>query len=650
MEQAAALHPLVEGRPAYFLPDHALLLYVLVPVAFVSASILFLAPGLFLAFAWGRAERAGSWLLTALAISIVLVSLLAGVATQLARRPVTGAGFGLLCLALAAACAVVAGMRARRAELPSPLPDRNARFALGLGMLVPVLVLITLAPKFHWETFNGDGAHAFESSRLLLRHALPFWPDQAGDVTQFPGVNSMLFAFPNGWYLRLFGAVEASVRLPFLLYLSVLCGAVLAVAGHQRAEPTRGMVLVIWTSLLAFALAMMFSATYDPYSADVTLPAAQDALLLVCFLGWVFSFLRREWGWLTCFTALTYTASPSGLLLIGFALPAALLVARPRPWGAVLRAGVALFACVVAGALAPKLLAAVGAPRPGVEHGPLGILRYFAYLQFTDWKRLAFVLVPCGILPVLALFSWRRQDPGARLLTLVSLGYFCFFFFLAHISLHHFVPVMVLPIVVAARVWSGEHPGARSWRLAWQGAAVAAVLLSLPPSFALADGRRRVGATISETVGDYASSDPAVLHASMLLNALFPDDWEPSVPDTTFGGSPLIWNRYARHGSVSDSANYLLTRKDLPVPAGMRLLASDSNAALYLRDESLWRAQRALRPPTPPGSRVYVIPRGILFHRSTAPEQGPRIIDVVATLNRMGINVMPLLARLGLRR
>ncbi|HTL06584.1 MAG TPA: hypothetical protein VL241_12615 [Gemmatimonadales bacterium] len=650
VRQAAALAPLAEGLAPHPVPGHGLLVYGLVPLAFLSASALFLAPGLFLALALGRGERVGGWLLSGLALSLVTVSLVAGVATRLAGAPVTGVAFGLLCLGLAVACAGLLHWKLQRGLPPWPFSRANGRFLLALSVLLPLGLLLTLAPKFLWESFNGDGAHAFESSRLLLRHALPFWPPGAGDVAHFPGVNSMLFAFPNGWYLRLFGEVDPAVRLPFLLYLGVLAGAVLAVGDTAERPASRGLILVVWTSLLAFALAMMFSASYDPYSADVALPAAQDTLLMVCFLGWVHSFLVRSWRWLILFTVLSYTASPSGLLLMGFWLLAIPLVVRPHPWAAFGRTAAALFGCLLAGALLPALLGALGLPRPGEEHGPLGLLRYFAYLQVSDWKRLALVVVPCGILPIASLFLWRRQDEGTRLLTLVTLGYFLFFFFLAHVSLHHFVPVMVLPVAVAARVWPGPERRARAWRVAWQGTAAIAVLLSLPRSFALADARRRVGATISESVGDYAHSDPAVLHASTLLHAAFPYDGEASVPDTSYGGSPLAWNRYALHGAMSDSTNYVLQRAERPAPAGMRLLAADGDAALYIRSDSVWQSQLALRPPTSVGSPVYSIPRGILFHRPFPLAGGPRIIDVQASLKRAGIDLAPLLARLGVRR
>lgn len=648
--EAAALYPLVDGTQRYFLPEHAGLVYFLVPVAVGSASILFLAPGLFLALAWGRATSVSSWMLSALALSLVLVSLVAGVATGIGGGPVTGHSFGLLCLALLLLTAVIAGWRIRRGPVPWPLTDVAARLVLSLSVAVPLALLIVLAPKFLWESFNGDGAHAFESSRLLVRHALPFWPAAAGGVAAFPGMTSMLFSFPNGWYLRLFGELEASVRFPFLLYLPLLCAAVLAVAEQGRPSLSRGVVFAVWLSLLSFAFAMMYSATYDPYSADVALPATQDTLLLVAFLGWVHALLRRDWDWLGLFTVLTFTASPNGLLLLGFGVLAVAMTIGPNSWGTAARAGAMLVACVVLGTLAPRLLVAVGAPPPGQEHGGAGLLRHFAYLQFTDWKRVAMVVVACGIVPIIGLLRWRRLDPAGRLLTLTTAGLFLFFFVLAHSSLHHFVPAMVLPVAVAGRLWSGELPDPTAWRRAWLLAAAAALVLSLPASFRVQDHRRAVSGTISESVGDYSGSDPFVLRASELLHAILPYDSESSVPDSSFGGSPLVWNHYAQHGTVTDRSNFVLARRGQPAPAGMRILAAEGDAVLYIGSDSLWRALLGLRPPTPAGSRVYAIDRGILFHRPWPLQRGPHIFDTAVILGRLGIDVQPLLARLGVKR
>jgi hypothetical protein len=70
---------------------------------------------------------------------------------------------------------------------------------------------------------------------------------------------------------------------------------------------------------------------------------------------------------------------------------------------------------------------------------------------------------------------------------------------------------------------------------------------------------------------------------------------------------------------------------------------------LYVRDIARWHADVARRPPTPAGSATYYVPRGILFRGLPDPD-GPAIIDVVATLERLGIDMTPVLARLGVKR
>jgi hypothetical protein len=458
----------------------------------------------------------------------------------------------------------------------------------------------------------------------------------------------MLFTYPNAWYLRLFGEVEASVRFPFLLHLTVLHAAILALAEHGGVRIRATVVVALWLSLLAFAIAMAFSATYNPYSADIALPGVQDTLLMVCFLGWVHAFLHRDWGWTALFAALTYASLPSGLLLMGFWLLAELAVSRPRGWHDVGRAGLLLAGCLLLGWLGTRAILAVSALRPGGEYGLTGILRYFAFLQFTDWRRFLFVLVASGIFPALALLRWRAGDRVGRTVTLATILYFAFFFVQAQTALHHYVPAMIGPLVVAARLEGSVRSRPPLGTRAWLAAAVIAIALSLPASFQVRREGRLVGATISEKIGTYSVSDPAVLSASTLLSALWPYDWNRTVPDSSYGGSPLVWNHYARHGTLDAGANYFLMPADQPPQEGLRLVARDSLASLYVRSVDIWQAHRDLRPPTPPGSPVYFIPRGILF-RSVPLENGPTIIDVVAVLEGLGVNMTPILRRLGVR-
>ena len=301
-------------------------------------------------------------------------------------------------------------------------------------------------------------------------------------------------------------------------------------------------------------------------------------------------------------------------------------------------------------ALVPRVLMALGSVHPGGEYGLLGIRRYFAFLQFTDVTRLLYVAIPAGLFPLLSCAAWRGQDRVARALVLVTLAYFFFFYFQAHVSLHHFVPAMVLPMVVAFR--RVTQPGAsRTLARWWIPLGAAAMALAFPwGRLSVHREGRAIGETVAVRLPGYASSGAGVMRASTLLDRLFPYDWDATVP-AVYGGSPLVWIHYARHGEwVPSRANYLLQPATELPPQGWRLAGRDSTgASLYVRSDALLAAHRSLRPPTPAGSPLLAVPRGILFH-SVPLQGGPRIIDVAATLASWGLDVDPILRRLGARR
>ncbi len=377
-------------------------------------------------------------------------------------------------------------------------------------------------------------------------------------------------------------------------------------------------------------------------------------MFLVCFLGFVLSFVRGAKGWLLVFLSLAYLSLPTGALLAVLWLIAVLLVWRPRPWPLVGLTAAALLVWIAMGFLAPPVLAAAHLPAPGDEYGLLGLLRYLAFLQGSDWRRLLFVALPCGVLPALALLAWRWQDRVARALTLVTVGYFLFFFIQAYTVLHHYVPAMVLPLVVFWRIDPGRLGRWRPAALpATALAGLVALALSLPAHPQPDTSARQVGATIAECIGGYDRANPAVYRASTLLATLFPYDWDPAVPDTSYGGSPLTWDRYAHHdpamcaanGRFPQQINYVIQPASAPAPFGMRPVAADAAAVLYVRDVATWAAHQALRPPTPAGSPVYAIPRWTLFRSVPPPAHGPAIVSIPDLVSRLGVDLEPLLNR-----
>ncbi|MEQ1858170.1 MAG: hypothetical protein ABL963_17080, partial [Longimicrobiales bacterium] len=271
-------------------------------------------------------------------------------------------------------------------------------------------------------------------------------------------------------------------------------------------------------------------------------------------------------------------------------------------------------------------------------------------LQFTDLRRLAYVIVPCGILPALYSLAWRRQDEVSKALTLTAGAYFLFFYFQAYVSLHQFFPAMTIPIVVMWRTIEWSSPAARRWGpVAVLASGILALALQSPPRLAVDISGRIVGAAFEDRLPGYAQSTPESLRRAELAYGLFPVTWEPEVPEESFGGSTLIWNVYAHRSRPSAvQPNYVLQAADDLPPPGARLVGRDDSmgAELYVLSDSVWRAHLALRPPTPAGSRLMAVPRGILFRTETL-EGGPHIIAVLDVLDAMGIDTDALLRRLG---
>ena len=649
IEQAARLHPLANSVNPYFVPSHAFLLYLRAPLAALSGIVLCLSPGLILALARKSSSDINRWLVSGFGLSLVSVSVVSGTVQAFLSEPLRGLGFKILLII----CSVLSlgflrwclGSGPRAGE---PWKDRHAPATLLSLVLVPWLLLVVLAPKFYWETFNADGVHAFESSRLLLRQSLPFWDPAAGRVARFPGVTSMLFAFPNSWFIRLFGEWEVSVRLPNLMYLGMLYAAILGTINQRRPRsiligiPERGL---LWLGLVIYFVVIGYSATYDPYSADLALPATQDTLLMVCFLGFLLAFRRDQRIWMSFWIALVCLSLPSGVLLIALWLLSVIWLWRPRPWSRIKVSIAVLATTVVLASLAPVVLAALDLPPPGGEYSAASLLGRFigpqqgeslrlSFLWKEDYlRRWAFLIFPSGILPAVSLFLWRRQDAFNRALTVLIGAYFLLFNVQAFVALHHFVPVMVLPLVVFWGIFFPVNARQRGYLLAGTAAAgIFALYVSLPSHPRPVTEARVVGAAVEDRFGGYDTMAPAAFRRSEILHHVIPYGWDPSVPEDSYGGQPIVWYYYAHYAENNRrKVNYMMQPATHPAPDGMELLAREGNVELYVADRTVLAEHRALRPPSPPGSPLYAIRRDRLFRRSGSPiiELWRTVLEVV---------------------
>jgi hypothetical protein len=653
---AVNLYPLVFSANPYFHPEHALLLYLWSPLVALSACVLLLSPGLLLVAAYGAARNAGQWILHGLAVSIVLISAVTAALQSAMGSPPLGGGFVALVIACSAAAAAAMWRRQRREQIVWPLSAPGSWTMIASMAVVSWALLVILAPKFYWENFNADGFESFEPARLLLRQATPYWPAAAGHMSSYPGFTSSLFPYPTSWFVRLFGEHEVCARLPFLLYLAALYGGLCALI--EWGAPRAGRLFhrpVIWLTLAVYVSVVAYSSTYDPYSADIALPAAEDTLLMALFVGVILAFAQGAGRWMAFLALLTYLTEANGGMLVALWAFSAWLIWRPRPARQLKIAVAVLAGCVALSLITPRLLPVFGLPPPGGEHGFTALLYKFNFLQLGHWQRFVYVALPAGVLPCLALLIWKRQDALSRAITLTTAFYFGLFYIQAFTTLHYFVPAMILPIAVMWRI-GVPMPAARQPYLAAAAAAVcalAAFWISFPENHAPHTHARSVGATIDNRLAGFADLDPSLYRRSELLWKLFPSDWEPYVPSKAYGGSALVWSYYA-YRSRDDSTraiNYILQPADAAPPENGALVEKQDGAAVYVLDQALWKAHQLAQPPTPAGNALYAIPRWMLFGiYGYERSGGPAVLDILEFLKAHGLDIKQRLKDAGVKR
>ena len=641
LEAAATLHDAANEPNPYLRLDHGLALYLRAPVAILSATALLLSPGLF--WQLGNADRidAGRWILRAFAFSLVSLSIGSATVQLATGTTLVGRPFSLFVVVCSFTALTIAWRRRRTDGLVPPRLDRSP-WGFTVTLIGPLyILLVALAPKLYWEAFTPDGVHAFEAARLLERQVFPFFGPDSGGFLNWPGMTTVLYLYPTSWFVRLFGHLEAAARAPLALFVLLLYLALVAVIRWRRESTMRTLDhVLLWLAVFVYLLVAVFNFTYSPYFADITLPATQDTLLVALFLAFVAAYQKQAVGWMLLFLGATYFTSPSGLLLVGLFIAAGAALLGREHWRRLAAPAGGLVLCVLLGALAPLLMSALGEPTPGGEHGFANLLERFQQLQVGQWQRLLFLILPASILPALMLGAWPLQDRWGRVLSAVTGCYFALFYLQAYVSIHHFAPVMLLPLVVFWRARPAVDTRLRRWALpALAIAAVLAAVLSWPQNSAPHTTIRTIGEAIAERTGHDQETDSAKYGRLDVLREILVRPLHPDVPESRYGGSTQQLHYYARRDADLDSVNYVLQPIGGSAPAGFELLGSVDGLDLFVRDRALLRRHQSMQAEHPPGSRLYVRPRSMLFRGRQAPDAA-HIYDVCAILKvRLGLEL-----------
>ena len=582
----------------YWLPGEFWSLYIAAPLVAISACVLCLTPGLLLALAMGVGRCVGSWVLCGGALSIVVVSVAAGGVQGLMGRPLVGGGF----VGVVAVCSLLAfgvlwwRMRGGRA-VAWAVGRPEGWAAVGSLLIGAWVVAAVLGPKIHWESFNGDGAHAYEAAGLLLHQSAPFWAEGVGGIGGFPSWNTWLFTYPSSWFARLFGPIESSARLPWILYLMLMGAGLSAVIGVMRERVMSWIEHgVMWLQLTCYVVVMAYSATYNPWHADIALPATQDTLLMACFLGVLWAWLTDRRGWIVLFVMMTYVSLPNGAALVAMMLVFGLWVGRWRSWRNATLAG-ALVVSVGLGAVMPMLLVKMGLPGPGGEYGGGDLIGRLMGLNPWQWQRVLCVVLPCGLAPAAGLLVWGWQTRRGQMVTLICAAYFLLFYVQRETAVHYFVPVMVLPLVVFWTLRPLAGGWARPlWLVGGAAGALMAIWICVPRELGIDRSGHALGRAIEIRAAEGGAGRGSAYAAGDALHVLFPVTWDAAARGS-FGGSSVPWRYYANRFD-GDAVNYVVQALDAAPPEGMSREAEGAYGSwsVYVRDREVWLGHQAMRP------------------------------------------------------
>ena len=618
----------------YFVPQQALVLYLAVPLVMLGLIISILSPGLFLAARFVSTPTFSTWLLSGFGFSFLLVSFAAGLGEFATQRLFLDRAFIVLLTLINLACYLIA--KSDRAERTlAGIAWRKHRHEITAMIALPVVILVFFLPKFFWENLNGDTAHVLFSSKLLLGSMNPYWPETGGPYASDPGFATSLTNYANAWFLRLFGETEFSIRALVLICMPVLFTAFMALIRHGKNQINEARtVLFVALALGLASFVFMYSAAYDPYRADMATPMAREMLLMICYFGFILFYLEKR-VWLTAlFSTLTVLVVPSGMPLLGFWVAASVVCLRPIPIRMAAITVASVFVCLVVSVLLPIILGAYGQPVPGGEFHSGGIINRLKFVTFHQIHRIAYMLLPVGIVPALSMLWIRHQDRVSMALTLVVLMYFGLFYFQAYrILLHHFIPAILIPVIILWRydLMQGERHK-KTMAAGLTGALALALILSLPSSFRIHTESRAFGQMLhlADTLETKAEEVDRLGQSHQLIELIVPPMQCSSDPYNEFYVAPGTMYYYAQ-------------RSERPNPPINFVIRYDEDAGHYeldILDQQLLADLRDRQVPTSTNNWFYFIPRERLF-RCHSPGATKGVINLGAVARKVIDRLVP---------
>ncbi len=625
----------------YPLPDRPLRMaavYVAAVIGLSGSTVLlfgaWLAPSWAIASRLGPEDSLGVRALRTVVVAFVLQPAAHALFLASGLSDADPATYRLAAIFLQLAVFLIAVLVRPRAQLDAPqLTTSRPRWIVFASAYL--LFCGLLLPRLAWEDFNPDGLELLTAGRSLSHFVLARLP-----TGELPGVSLGMatVAYPVHWAISFLGTIELSARLPFVMYsMLVALGTIGLIEARSPRRLTTSEFALVVAGALGVCLTLGLNSSYDPYSTDLASPASIDILALALLLSACHFLLAGEAAWAITSAVLLTLTRPSGPLLCALLAVALFVTARGNGsrWRIAVGMTIAAFAVSALYALGMKVFG-VGPMAEGADN----LASRLRYLRFDDWRRWLWLIVPSGIVPAIVLLRVRTLGPVVRALGLVTLGYFALFYSLAFVALHHFAPVMLLP-VVAYWLWVTDHPeraGPRQRTFVAAGL-VAAAWAALPNRLEVFRANSEVGSEVDYRVGTYDGGYTeyrTAFEGRTLLDSLFAPYWRDldALPERTAGAWVLI--HYGARSTIPPAERQYSVREldDRSLSwSASQLVTQDEGIGLFVADSAAWLQQRRTPPAAAPLRWIYAVPRHTLF-RHLGVTAGAYQIDLRSVLDR----------------
>jgi hypothetical protein len=604
-----------------FIIEHAWLLYVEAPLTIVSTLLLLLAPGVLFVLLLGGRPNVAELMLKGFVASFALRFFLHGV-WKLAGRSVTPGVFLAIEVSLSGALAVLVLLRKRRRGIDAIWLGPGDGWRVARLLAVPFVFVAVCTPEIFWKDLIGDGFETLYSGSTLSEHVVTRFATESG----FYGIGLGLLsqAYPVSWFGNLFGFTEPAARLPVGLYAMMICAAIIALTEWNSSRRLRwSEEAALAMSVAACVVTLGWNASYNSYAADLAAPLAVELLTVLTILGVVFAWWSDRRGWMLAFAVIGNFNRPNMILVLG-ALAVATLWLRHENWRRALVALLLAAATCIILSLAYERIYLARATSEAVEGLNVSVLNRIRFLKFTDVRRLIFVLIPSGLLPALALLAYRRQENYARQISILTAIYFGVFYVEAYYSLHHFAPVMVLPVVVLWRMAAGR-PFSRAVAATAVAAGAVAIVVSFPWGRPIARDVQTIARSIElrlPHIDPVAVGGREFAERRRVLGQVFPPEWRVDDTKQTWGFDVVALayhaHRVADHDNRAEATMFRIQSRSEPAPSGWELAATTESLAGLVRDRERLGQALSRVPSTRFANGLYRIRREeLLWYRGT---------------------------------